>query len=55
MKAAVVPAVSMRRQIKDVPSLNQGASQVLVKMHASGICYAHTRTDFSESWSRAGR
>ena len=27
-------------QIKDVPSLNPAPNQVLVKMHASGICYA---------------
>src|SRR5207249_10204773 len=39
MKAAVVPAVSSSRQIKDVPQPQPGPNQVLVKMHASGICY----------------
>jgi len=39
MKAAVVPAVSSSWQIKDVPQPQPGSSQVLVKMHASGICY----------------
>src|ERR1700720_2928363 len=39
MKAAVVPAVSSSWQIKDVPQPQPGSNQVLVKMHASGICY----------------
>src|SRR5246127_6024912 len=39
MKAAVVPAVSSSWQIKDVPLPQPGPNQVLVKMHASGICY----------------
>ena len=39
MKAAVVPAVSSSWQIKDVPQPQPGPNQVLVKMHASGICY----------------
>jgi alcohol dehydrogenase len=39
MQAAVVPAVSSSWQIKDVPQPQPGANQVLVKMHASGICY----------------
>src|SRR5947207_7214762 len=39
MKAAVVPAVSSSWQIKDVPQPQPGPGQVLVKMHASGICY----------------
>src|SRR5215470_14992649 len=39
MKAAVVPARSSSWQIKDVPQPQPGAGQVLVKMHASGICY----------------
>jgi D-arabinose 1-dehydrogenase-like Zn-dependent alcohol dehydrogenase len=39
MKAAVVPAVSSSWQIQDVPQPQPGSGQVLVKMHASGICY----------------
>ena len=39
MKAALVPAVSSSWQIKDVPQPQPGPGQVLVKMHASGICY----------------
>jgi alcohol dehydrogenase len=39
MQAAVVPAVSSLWQVKDVPQPQPGPNQVLVKMHASGICY----------------
>jgi alcohol dehydrogenase len=39
MKAAVVPAVNSSWQIKDIPQPQPGSGQVLVKMHASGICY----------------
>jgi len=39
MKAAVVPAVSSTWQVKDVPQPQLESNQVLVKMHASGICY----------------
>jgi len=39
MKAAVVPAVNSAWQIQDVPQPQPGPGQVLVKMHASGICY----------------
>lgn len=38
MQAAVVPAVSSSWQVKDVPQPQPGPNQVLVKMHASGIC-----------------
>jgi alcohol dehydrogenase len=39
MKAAVVPAKNSSWQITDVPQPQPGAGQVLVKMHASGVCY----------------
>jgi dehydrogenase len=39
MKAAVVPAKASLWQIEDVPKPQAGPGQVLVKMHASGICY----------------
>ena len=39
MQAAVVPAVSSSWQVKEVPQPQPGPYQVLVKMHASGICY----------------
>jgi len=39
MRAAVVPAVRGSWEIKDVPEPQPGPGQVLVKMHASGICY----------------
>src|SRR6202167_178826 len=39
VKAAVVPAIGSSWQIKDVPQPQPGPNQVLVQMHASGICY----------------
>jgi alcohol dehydrogenase len=39
MQAAVVPAVNSSWQVKDVRQPQPGPNQVLVKMHASGICY----------------
>jgi alcohol dehydrogenase len=39
MKAAVVPEVHGKWQLKDVPAPKPGSDQVLIKMHASGICY----------------
>ena len=39
MKAAVVPAVNGQWEIRDVPQPEPGPNQILVKMHASGICY----------------
>ena len=43
MKAAAVPAIGSSWQIKDVPQPQAGPNQVLVKMHASGICYTDIR------------
>ncbi len=39
MKAAVVPAKNSSWQITDVPQPQPEPGQVLVKMHASGVCY----------------
>ncbi len=39
MQAAVVPAANSSWQIEDVPQPEPGPNQVLVKIHASGICY----------------
>jgi len=39
MQAAVVAAVNGPWEIKSVPDPKPGPGQVLVKMHASGICY----------------
>ena len=39
MRAAVVPAVNGSWEVIEVPQPDLGADQVLVKMHASGICY----------------
>jgi D-arabinose 1-dehydrogenase-like Zn-dependent alcohol dehydrogenase len=40
MLAAVVPSVNAKWEVKEVPDLQPGTNQVLIKIHASGICYA---------------
>jgi alcohol dehydrogenase len=39
MKAAVVPAVRSRWEVKEVPTPKPGPNEVLIKIHASGLCY----------------
>jgi alcohol dehydrogenase len=39
MKAAIVPALKARWEIKDVPVPKPGPNQVLMKIRASGLCY----------------
>src|SRR6516162_9384904 len=39
MKAAVVPAVKAKWEVKEVPAPKPEANQVLIKIHASGLCY----------------
>jgi alcohol dehydrogenase len=39
MKAAVVPSANARWVVKDVPTPRPGPGEVLIKLHASGICY----------------
>jgi D-arabinose 1-dehydrogenase-like Zn-dependent alcohol dehydrogenase len=63
MQAAVVPVVSGAWEVKDVPQPKPGPNQVLVKMHASGICYTdvhetlgtHSRPIPANFGPRAGR
>jgi D-arabinose 1-dehydrogenase-like Zn-dependent alcohol dehydrogenase len=39
MLAAVVPSVNAKWEIKQVSTPQPGANQLLIKIHASGICY----------------
>lgn len=39
MKAAVIPAVNSRWEIRDIATPEPESEQVLIKMHASGMCY----------------
>ena len=62
MQAAVAPAVNSSWQVKDVPQPQPGPNQVLVKMHASGICYTdvhqtlgHLPGSFPRILARTGR
>jgi D-arabinose 1-dehydrogenase-like Zn-dependent alcohol dehydrogenase len=39
MKAAIVPSAHARWEVREVPTPKPGPNQVLIKIHASGICY----------------
>ena len=39
MKAAVVPKIGGKWEVKEVPTPHPATNQVLIKMHASGLCY----------------
>ena len=39
MKAAVVPKIDSQWEVKEVPSPEPGPNQVLIKIHASGLCF----------------
>src|SRR5215471_6236220 len=39
MRAAVVPKIGGDWEVREVPNPEPSANQVLIKIHASGICY----------------
>ncbi|RAP36381.1 alcohol dehydrogenase [Legionella quinlivanii] len=39
MRAAIVPAINANWEIKDIPTPKPDINQVLIKIHASGLCY----------------
>ena len=39
MKAAVVPRIGSKWEVREVPAPEPSANQVLIKIHASGLCY----------------
>jgi alcohol dehydrogenase len=40
LQAAVVPAIHGKWEVKDVPTPYPATNQVLIKIHASGLCHA---------------
>ncbi len=40
LQAALVQAIHSKWEVKDVPTPHPGTNQVLIKIHASGLCYA---------------
>ncbi len=55
MKAAVAPAPNAAWIVKDVPTPRPGPNEVLIKIHASGICYTdvhQTRGQFPGPFPR---
>jgi alcohol dehydrogenase len=39
MLSSVIPSVNAKWEVKEVPTPEAGTNQVLIKIHASGICY----------------
>jgi D-arabinose 1-dehydrogenase-like Zn-dependent alcohol dehydrogenase len=39
MRAAIVPSVNSKWELREVPTPEPGPGQVLIKIHASGLCY----------------
>jgi alcohol dehydrogenase len=39
MKAAVIPQIHGKWQVKEVQTPRPSTNQVLIKIHASGLCY----------------
>lgn len=44
MRAAVVPKIGGKWEVKEVPTPEPLANQVLIKIHASGLCYTDVNT-----------
>jgi alcohol dehydrogenase len=40
MKAAVIPQIRAKWELRDIPLPKPAANQVLIKIHASGLCYS---------------
>jgi alcohol dehydrogenase len=53
MKAAIVPAVNEKWDVKEVPNLEPGPNQVLIKIHASGMCYTDVHQTKGNCLARA--
>ena len=39
MLSSVIPSENAKWEVKEVPTPQPGTNQVLIKIHASGICY----------------
>lgn len=55
MKSAVVPSLNAKWEIRDVPTPKPGPGQVLIRIHASGMCYTdvhQTRGDLPGEFPR---
>jgi alcohol dehydrogenase len=40
MKAAIIPQIQAKWEIRDILVPKPAANQVLIKIHASGLCYS---------------
>ena len=44
MLSSVIPSENAKWEVKEVPTPQAGINQVLIKIHASGICYTDVHT-----------
>ena len=44
MLCSVIPSVDAKWEVNEVPTPQVGPNQVLIKIHASGICYTDVHT-----------
>jgi len=55
MRAAVVPKIGGKWEVREVPTPEPSANQVLIKIHASGLCYgSHIRKHRNSRMQVAG-
>ncbi|HRW61667.1 MAG TPA: alcohol dehydrogenase catalytic domain-containing protein, partial [Defluviicoccus sp.] len=55
MKAAVVPSANAKWEIREIATPEPGPNQVLIRIHASGLCYTdvhQTRGDLPGPFPR---
>jgi len=50
MRAAVVPSVNGKWVVKEIPSPEPSNNQVIIKIHASGICYTDVHIPKESLW-----
>jgi D-arabinose 1-dehydrogenase-like Zn-dependent alcohol dehydrogenase len=48
MKAAIVPSANSTWEVKETKTPEPGENQVLIKIHASGMCYTDVHQTHSE-------
>jgi dehydrogenase len=53
MLSSVIPSENAKWVVKEVPTPQPGINQVLIKIHASGICYTDVHTTKGASYEKS--
>jgi alcohol dehydrogenase len=53
MLSSVIPSENAKWVVKEVPTPQLGINQVLIKIHASGICYTDVHTTKGASYEKS--